>query len=303
MAIIPRLLHAKNRLLFERNVKAIRRTPPALTSGGEVTVLSMVQHRDVDAYLLAIKSFLQYVEAGRVVLVADPTLTQQDRKMIQAHVAGIVFREAIDARRPGVPQGGCWERLMTIADEVGRAYVVQLDADTVTVGSIDEVRSSIASGRAFLLPGEGGVQIVDRDTAAKLAQDALGRSNHIQVLAESKLEALAGASWRYARACAGFSGYPQASFNHGTVLTVCESMEREVGSRWHEWGSEQFTSNLIAASQPNAIVLPHPKYCNADAATPETAFLHFIGYARFTSGRYAQAAASVITSLHGAASN
>jgi hypothetical protein len=70
-------------------------------------------------------------------------------------------------------------------------------------------------------------------------------------------------------------------------------MRSRLGDRWAEWGTEQVTSNLICASQPKALLLPNPKYCNADLEQSNSEFLHFIGYARFTTSRYADLARAV----------
>lgn len=286
MSILARLGEAKNKLLFAQRVKQLRRAPPARVGAGTATVLSMVQHRDVDAYLLALKSFVHRVDVAQVVVVADPTLTDDDRALLQEHVPGIRLRDAGTLRNPRAPVGGTWERLLAIADEVRDSFVIQLDADTVTAGRVDEVTQSIAAGTAFLLAGERGVQILTCEEVAADGKAALAKSAHVQVLAESRVGALNSGRWRYARACSGFTGFPRGSFDLARVLEICDTVGAALGPRWSEWGTEQFASNLIAASCPGARVLPHPKYCNANHATPETAFFHFIGYTRFTSTAY-----------------
>jgi hypothetical protein len=102
---------------------------------------------------------------------------------------------------------------------------------------------------------------------------------------------------RYARTCAGFSGFPQGSFDRDLLRYIGERMARRIGTRWHDWGSEQVTSNLVCASQPHARILPHPAYCNADKIAAETVFLHFIGYTRFTSRRYESVARDMMHRL------
>ena len=75
-------------------------------------------------------------------------------------------------------------------------------------------------------------------------------------------------------------------------------MESLIGPRWTSWGTEQFASNFFVANSPKAIVLPHPKYCHPLRELPGTVFLHFIGFVRFQTGRYADVAKSVIEALN-----
>jgi hypothetical protein len=246
----------------------------------------MVNHRDVLSYLLAVKTFARRIPLHRVVVVADPTLNQKDQALIALHVEGVEFRDAVSMRIAGLPSGGCWERLTAIAEEVDSDYVIQLDADTVTLGPLLEVSEAIAANRSFLLASEAGLDISPLESAVDWARLRAATSDHIQIKAESNLDVLDSSKWRYVRACAGFAGFPRNSFRVETLQEVTRAMTSRLGSRWREWGSEQVTSNLICASQPRALLLPNPKYCNADLESVETEFLHFIGYVRFKSTRY-----------------
>jgi hypothetical protein len=295
--MLQRIRERKNRWLFGRAVRRILDTPPARTGNAPLTVLSMCNHRDVLAYLLALKSFMQQVGARKVVLVADPTLTPDDRALIAGHVPGIEIRPAADCRDPRMPIGGTWERIIAIADEARSSYVVQLDADTVTLGPLPEVIECAHSGAAFVLASDDQTRIMPCAEMAEVARSLAGADSHIQGLGEANLAAFAATHGRYARGCSGFAGFPRESFSRDTLGGISELMRSLVGDRWAEWGSEQFTSNLIAASCSNAIVLPHPKYCNAHRATEESVLLHFIGYARYFGPAYSQRAAEVIQRL------
>jgi hypothetical protein len=257
----------------------------------------MVNHRDAIAYLLAAKSFCQQLLPNRVVVVADPTLTQRDRAILQEHIIGIAFLEVKDLRDPRLPHGGCWERLIGICETVSDSYVVQLDADTASIDRMEEVVSAVKVDRAFLLASGTGIELQSLSVATAWAQRQAHSVGHVQIQAEASLNALKGKNWRYARACAGFSGFPKKSFTRETLCEISDAISSRIGNRWHEWGSEQVTSNLVCASQPNAFLLPHPKYCNADQEKPETAFLHFIGYTRYANARYATVARQVIKRL------
>ena len=62
-----------NRMLFNLTVRGIETTPVIRRGDLPLIALSMVQKRDVHAYLLALKSFCRHVSASRIVVVADPT--------------------------------------------------------------------------------------------------------------------------------------------------------------------------------------------------------------------------------------
>jgi hypothetical protein len=300
--MVPEILEAAlqriHRARFSLTVRRILQTPAVrLRNGLPFTLLSMVNHRDAIAYLLAAKSFCQQLLPNRVVVVADPTLTESDRSILQEHIIGTAFLEATDLRDSHLPRGGTWERLIGISEAVSDYYVIQLDADTVCVSRMEEVQAAIAANNAFLLSSGSGVQIQSLTDAAAWAQKRTEKVRHVQIHAEANLCALSGDGWRYARACSGFAGFPKGSFNREMLRQISGAISSQIGNRWHEWGSEQVTSNLVCASQPNAFLLPHPKYCNADQEKPETAFLHFIGYTRYANARYATVARQVIERL------
>lgn len=288
------------RLRFQSAVRQIVDTPPLAPRGGlDYTLLSLCNHRDVHAYLLAAKTFARKLPPSRVVVVADPTLNDHDKALMREHIPGIEIVDVTKYRDPELPVGACWERLIAISYENARSYVIQLDADTVTLGRIDEVQSAVQSNRAFLLASESNIDIIDLETAAAWARPRAERIQHVQIQAEANFDALQGGHWRYARACAGFSGFPRGSFTVDTLKEISAAISSRIGRRWHEWGSEQVTSNLVGASQPGAVILPHPKYCNADQESAATAFLHFIGYVRFATPRYATVTREMIRQLRG----
>jgi len=258
----------------------------------------MVHHRDVDAYLLAAKSFARFLAPRRIVVVADPTITEEDRLLIASHIPHVEFLRAEDFRDPGLPQGGCWERLTAISDLVTTEYVVQLDADTVTLVDLPEVRESVELGRSFVLGTVTGQVFVSCATAASWVRGRFPGDTHIQSVSESKLDALPEfEKLRYVRGCAGFSGFPPGSFDREKVLKFSGRMEQLIGDHWRSWGSEQVTSNFMVANASDAMVLPYPKYCEPLREDAGTVFLHFFGFVRFLTDRYAQLARRVIGEL------
>jgi hypothetical protein len=79
-------------------------------------------------------------------------------------------------------------------------------------------------------------------------------------------------------------------------------MERALGVKWTEWGSEQVGSNFVVANAPDAIVLSAPRYLNypGGAVPSATSFLHFIGPSRFSNGTYRKSAGLAIDALKAA---
>ena len=109
-SIVNKARTALNRRRFDQELRKVDATRPISLGNDPFTALSMVHHRDVESYLLAIKSFCRFLRPRRIVVVADPTITDADREQIARHVQGIQFVRAEDYRIPGMPQGGCWER-------------------------------------------------------------------------------------------------------------------------------------------------------------------------------------------------
>jgi hypothetical protein len=289
-----------NRWLFGRVVRHVLRTPPTQPGDQPFVALTMVHRRDVLPYLLAIKSFAAFARPQRVVVVADPTLGAAERQLLQAQLPHLEWLQAADFRHPHLPVGGTWERLAAISMLCAELPVVQLDADTLTMGIPTEVLDAVAANRSFVIRSEAGVEIQPLDAAAATGQRLLQTSRHIQAAAEARLTEVPG--WqdlRYARGCSGFTGFARGALSLDRLTAVSAAMRVIHGARWDEWGTEQVTSNLMAASDSQAFLLPHPRYCNADSLSPETIVSHFIGYARHVDRRYEQLAHAAIQRLLG----
>lgn len=296
--MINKLVVRLNRALFQRAASAVLQTAPAVRGDGAFCALSMVHHRDVVSYLLAIKSFIVYAQPARVVVVADPTLDAEDRSVLRQHVPYIELLEAADFRRPALPVGGTWERLSAISVLCADTSVVQLDADTLTFAPPDEVIQALEAGHSFVVRSEAGVEIVDLQSAAAEGRRRAKASSHVQVAAESCLPHLQPPdAFRYARGCSGFTGFGRGAISPARLDDASTQMRALLGERWNEWGTEQVTSNLLAASAPGAFMLPHPRYCNADSLTSATRVAHYIGYCRHVNRNYERRAVATISAL------
>lgn len=283
---------------FKWAVKSILSTAPMQPGKDNFVVLSMVQHVDVLPYLLSLKSFGRYLRPKRVVLVADPTISQSDRALLKTHVPHIEIRDASDFQRDGIPKGGCWERLSAISEYARDEYVVQLDADTVALTDLVAVRQAINDKVSFTLGTEDIQPIITCAEAAGWAKSRLDGKDHPQLVAEASLDRFdPTGKFRYARGCAGFAGFAPGTISPAQVQEISSRMSELVGPLWSAWGTEQFASNLIVCSSKMARVLPHPAYCSPGLRTTATVFLHFIGFARYRSTLYAKLAYKVSEEL------
>ena len=291
-----------NKVRFGLAVKKIQRTPVLKTRPSGPVLLSMVHHRDVLSYLLAAKSFARFVVPAKVVIVADPSITAANRELLKRHIPDVCFRNAGEFHCSELPKGGTWERLTAIAEYARENFVIQLDADTVATKSMPEVEQAIRENHAFLLGTEDVQQIQPGAEVARWAKGRLAGNDHVQLVAESVLDRLSDQQhWKYVRACSGFAGFPKGAFDKEQLVRISQELGALLGTRWAEWGTEQFSSNLVLASMEGSKLLPHPKYCAPHRANGDTAFRHFIGYVRHTTPLYADLAGQVVAELRSGA--
>jgi hypothetical protein len=299
--MLYRLKDGIRRLRFARACDGVRRAPPAsVDSASGMVVVSQLQHKDVLLFLLALKSFTRRVRPRAVCVLDDGSLTAEDRAELSRHVPDLRLLDRVDFRSAHCPAGGTWERLLAISDLVRDHYVVQLDSDTLTVGSIAEVRDCVERQGAFALGTWDRQRIETMRERCATAQDLIKRGDdHVQVVAEAHFDRLADfESLCYVRGCSGFAGFPRGSFERSFVEKTSAQMFAAIGEKWAEWGSEQVMSNIVLANIPSTTVLPHPKYADCHKMRSEvTEFIHFIGSCRFDGERYARLGAQVIATL------
>ena len=60
-------------------------TAPLTPGHRPFVALSMVQHSDIAAYLVAIKSFDYFMQPRQIVVVCDPTITPDDIQLLGQH--------------------------------------------------------------------------------------------------------------------------------------------------------------------------------------------------------------------------
>lgn len=296
--MIFKLSQQFNRIQFQWRIRSICDTPPLARGCVPLTVVSMVHHRDVLPYLLALKSFARFQPPIRVVIVADPTLNSADCTVLQGHIPEVEIRQAREFHRDGIPKGGTWERIYAISEYAADSYVIQLDADTVTIGDPVAVHKSISDQVSFTLGTMDDQAIQPTAQCADWARHRFEKRCHIQGAAEMVLDLFdPNQDFHYVRGCSGFTGFAPGSIKPEMVLDISRRMRAILGVRWSEWGTEQVTSNLLVASSPGARVLPHPDYCLPYRRTENTVFIHFSGFDRFRSGMYGELARQVCSDL------
>lgn len=291
---------------FNQHAKAILTTPPvAINASATASVLTQLQHKDVLMFLVALKSFAQQIPVKKVHILSDGTLTQSDRALLNDNISAVEFIELSEVNNEKCPHGACWERLLAIAERNADNYIVQLDSDTVTLGALNEVVELIKENRSFVIGTWDGQEIEPMRTNAErvIKNVKPGPDAHVQMVAEAAFIELPNCDdLNYVRGCAGFSGFARGSIEQSFIEKTSSSMEKLIGQKWHEWGSEQVMSNIVVANTPNAAVLPHPKYCDCTKINAtETHFIHYVGSCRFTTDHYANTVTNTIASLSGKA--
>jgi len=284
---------------FNFRCSDIFNTPPvACDPESDIVVVSQMHHNYMAMYLLAAKSFARYVRPRGFVIV-DDGLLPKDRAILVEHLDSIRFvpRKSIDS---GIcPVGGCWERLLTLSGENKNNYVIQLDADTLTLSEPTEVVACISQKRTFTLGTKTGHQAVGFDEASRFAHERT--SNHVQNHAERALAEYPGHEHlQYVRGCAGFTGFAKGALPLEVIAVFSGQMSQLVGAdKWREWGSEQVTSNFMAANARDSLVLPVERYpfWSPDAGIGHAVFVHFFGSFRFMGGMYTRQALRIIRQL------
>jgi hypothetical protein len=274
--------------LFDFQIRGILNTPPIEYREDAWTILSMISHSDLLMYLLAIKSFYGRLGSGKILVINDGTLTEEDKRTLRAHLISltIVGRDVISIG--SFLRHIMWERLAYAVALSASEYVIQLDADTLTIGPIEEARICASENRPFILGTGTGQKLVSVAEASAFA--AAIESQHIQIIAEKALARLPDAEMlKYVRGSAGLAGLARHGFSQQRAEAFCLEMTYMIGDRFKEWGTDQVAFNFIVSNSAHAVVLPFPAYCVSPEQAPGVSrFLHFIGSHRFDAGEYAR---------------
>ncbi len=302
-SLLPRRWRSK--LDANRHAEAIASiltTPPIVPKQDGVVLFSMIGTAVLLPYLVAVKSLWQHLQRGRVAILDDGTLTAQDRAILAHHCGDPQFFSLTQVDTSGFPQGGCWERFLTILDHRGGEYWIQLDSDTVTLGPVPELEQALATNRSFTLLGGGDAAGLPLDLPAFAAAAYPGgpQDGHIQTQVESRLGQVTKQGWRYVRGCAGFTGFAAGGPGRSLAAAFLHQMAALVGEeQMATWGTEQIASNFHVANEPSPVLLPYARYLNywnEDWDTDAT-FVHFVGTHRHDNGAYVSASLAAIERL------
>ncbi len=288
-----------NRAWFSFRCSGIFNTPRIKCDpDSPVLIVSQLHHPDMTMYLLAVKSFSRFVKP-RGFVVVDDGLSMEDRRMLSDHFDAIRFVSTKDVALGECPSGGTWERLLTLSKENEEHYVIQIDADTLTLSEPVEVLQCLSSNRSFALGTHTGRRAVSFDEASQFAHKRT--SNHVQNHAERALANFPGhENLKYVRGCSGFTGFAKGQLSAERIQSFSTQMETLIGKeKWREWGSEQVTSNFMAANATDSIILPVERYpfWAPDVDINQAVFVHFFGMFRFKGGMYARQALRIIRQL------
>lgn len=297
--MIARIRRKIDRAWFNFRCSGIFNTPPVKCDpDSDILIVSQLHHPDMTMYMLATKSFARFVRPQGFVIV-DDGLLPEDRRILSAHFDSIRFVPSKDVELGACPAGGCWERLLTLSQVNSDHYVIQLDADTLTLSEPVEVLQCLAQNRSFTLGTSTGREIVGFSEASRFAHE--NTSNHVQNHAERALASYPGQEHlRYVRGCAGFTGFAKGQLPPEKIQAFSTGMEKLLGKeKWREWGTEQVTSNYMAANAPDSMVLPVERYpfWRPDVGIAKAVFVHFFGSFRFMGGVYTRQALRVIRQL------
>jgi hypothetical protein len=272
--------------------------PPLEIREAPLTFVSMVSHRDLVMYLVAIRSLYAQIGEGTITVIDDGSLTVGDIELLDRLLSGPQIIRADHVDTGACPRGGTWERLLHILDLSSSRYVIQMDSDTLTLAPLDEVVDAYRGNRCFTLTTREGARLATLDEASRVTQRS--ESQHVQTVAESSLSKLQGfRKWRYVRGCSAFAGFGKGAFTRAQAERFSLQIMDLIGVKWREWGSEQVTSNFAIANSANPLLLPYPRYATYDPRLDavESVFLHFIGTHRFQSNMYVRKSREVVSVL------
>ncbi len=296
--IISKFTEQRNIIQFNYALSRIIHTSPIKSSDDSpVLILSQVHHQAVKMSLVAIKSFVKNFGHCKIELINDGSLTTSDLSLLAEHIQGVKIIDINEIDIRNCPKDGCWERLCYLLQRTEHYYVIQLDSDTVTLGPLPEIHNQIINNHGFTIGSPMFPIPVTLEYMSYLAGSWSGE--HVQTKAEKNLIGLHSLGLtHYLRGCAAFTGFPKGSNLLPLLSIVSQTMENKLGKEtWYEWGTEQFSSNVMLSFCNSSVILNWPKYQNhqypsyepkadLDKYLGQVSLVHFIGTTRFSNNLY-----------------
>ncbi len=280
---------------FNFRCRAIYSDSPLQTKPSGLAIVTMMCHADLVMYLVSIKSFYRRLGHGKIFILNDGSLLPEDIETLNHHLSSPTIIPISGISTGACPKGGCWERILLVSQLAEEYFVVQLDADIVTVGPVSEIQDAYDRKSSFTLGTPQGLKFGTLQDAARFVKDS--PSQHVQTQSEQAFGKLPAAeSRKYVRGCAGFAGFAKNSITRAGLEAFSREMETSIGPRWKSWGSEQVTSNYMVANTPGAIVLPFPRFSSYEPGVDSSgsSLVHFYGPHRFADGMYIRKAREYI---------
>ncbi|MEZ0123225.1 MAG: hypothetical protein AB9Q17_13470 [Candidatus Reddybacter sp.] len=300
----------------------VAKTKPITTNPDAKTeVHSAVPHRYIYAYLVAIKSLLQYHVDLSIVVHDDGSLKQADKDLLAFHLPGcrVIDRLSADA---------AFEKLNNpFLSKVRNSYTSYIKLFDTTYSSKSERVIIIDTDTLFLKrPGaiidwieNGGKpwyhlapkgKMKGKDKAPKNSNNAsndkpASEKDHIQTLIMKNLDdinATLNKNYQIEQGfCSGFIGYDSSTIEMDELNELFSLLYKKFDDKIFKWGSEQTTHGLLLCSK-GAEALPLEDYFvftqrNADLAKDAT-FVHFVGENRFHRLIYPRLANTFIKSIY-----
>ncbi|NIB43126.1 hypothetical protein HBA55_26195 [Pseudomaricurvus alkylphenolicus] len=264
------------------------------------SLVTQLQEADINMYLLALASFCRFLSPKRIIVVSDH-ISEKGCQVLRSCVPEVSILPIDEVRDERLPKGGCWERLTTIVNHLDDSYVIQLDADTLTLNEPVDVIDCVKKGRSFTLVANPTAKVVSMTELAEVVKG--WTQSHVQVKAEQAMGQFENAANRlYVRGCAAFTGFAKNGVRMQQLVDYSREMESHIGAqKWGEWGGEQVASNYLIASMDNAYVLPfeHYPFYKGDQSEEYSSsrLCHFIGSNRFDRDLYLKLSKRLIKSL------
>lgn len=296
-----------NYSFFNKKTLRIFQTPPIHSDPNpKYSLHSMVCERDLQLYLLSVKSFISRVGGAAVFAHSDGSLTDRSIRRLHEHLPGIVIisPEQAEARAseiltPFLQQvrhyGGTFDRLIDSVLWAQGTHHIQMDCDILTVKDPEYIIDWVTTGsHPFVISDYKKEKMAIPESAFETA--------HIQTQMEHRQQAIS----------------EKTGFDFGDTIGLCSGLYgwtdqiqmadiesfvhtcNEMGFDMTRWGAEQVTTTwLLNARQAQR--LPREDYINlqlpAFHLVDTASMIHFIGDNRFKNNWYGKKAVKEINRL------
>ena len=254
---------------------AVSKTGPIATNPhAKTTIHSAVPHRYVYAYLIAIKSLLQYDGDYAICVHDDGSLTSDDKQLIKIHLPHVRIIDWHFANSE-------FERLINnpFLSMVRKSYssylklfdtnlfnnserIIILDTDTLFLRNPEEIIQWSHNGGPswyhMVPPGK-----MRKQKTLEIAQTTNFQKVHIQALISNDLveiNSTLNSNYQFEQGFnSGFIGYDQGTINFDELEKLFRLLNQKFGDKIFLWGAEQTLHGLLLCSK-GAKALPIDKY-------------------------------------------